>query len=303
MSIVRVYYAGIPANNKNPEKQLVLSNFHAGVEEGQSVEVFQPKWEESKLAVIQGWVHENSSSTPHLNFRKTVIEKQRETQNHVLTIDSNLFLYADPGNSKTYLRFSLDGIFPTTGNYFTNTVDPARWLKIKKDLNIDLVPVRKDGYHILICLQRNGGWSMGGLDVMKWCNDVIDHIRLYSNRKIVIRAHPGDKSARNYLKIEKKNVIISKNASILDDLKGAWATITYNSSPGVVSAIQGIPVFVTDPVPQRSQAYPIANLDLSTIEKPTMPDRKNWIESVSMSHYNFEDLKSGTAWNIIKEYL
>lgn len=298
-----MYYAGIPANNKNPEKQLVLSNFHAGVDEGQSVEVFQPIWEESKLAVLQGWVHENSSSTPHLNFRKTVIEKQRETSNHVLTIDSNLFLYADPGNTKSYLRFSLDGIFPTTGNYFTNTIDPSRWLKIKKDLNIDLVPVRKDGYHILICLQRNGGWSMDGLNVMKWCNDVIDNIRLYSNRKIVIRAHPGDKSAKNYLKIDKKNVIISKNASIIDDLKGAWATVTYNSSPGVVSAIQGIPVFVTDPAPRRSQAYPIANFDLSTIEKPILPDRKDWIESIAMSHYNFEDLKSGTAWKIIKEYL
>jgi hypothetical protein len=303
MSIVRVYHAGIPANNKIPEKKLVLTNFHLGVEAGKSTEVFQPVWEESRLGVIQGWVHENSGSTPHLNFRRTVIEKQRETGNHVLTADSNLFLFADPGNSKTYLRFSLDGIFPTTGNYFTNTVDPARWNKIKNDLGIDLKPVRKDGYHILICLQRNGGWSMGDLNVMEWCNSVIDKIRMYSNRNIVVRAHPGDKSAKNYLKLEKKNVIISKNPSIIDDLKGAWATVTYNSSPGVVSAIQGIPVFVTDPNPTRSQAFPIANLDLEFIEKPTLPDRKTWIESIAMSHYNFEDLRSGTAWNIIKEYI
>lgn len=303
MSTVRVYYAGIPANNKNIEKRLVLTNFHRGVTTDTSEEVFKPIWEASKLAVIQGWVHEHSSKVPHLMFRKTVIDGQRATGNHVLTVDSNLFLYADPGNKKNYLRFSLDGIFPTTGNYFTDNVDPSRWQKIKTNLNIDLVPTRTSGTHILICLQRNGGWSMNGLDVMQWCNNTIDILRSYTDMPIVVRAHPGDKSAKTYLKLDRPNVHISKNISIIDDLKDAWATVTFNSSPGVVSAIQGVPVFVTDPVPERSQAFPIANFDLSTIKNPIMPDRIKWIEGISMSHYNFTDLVTGKAWSVIKEYI
>lgn len=194
-------------------------------------------------------------------------------------------------------------MFPTTGNYFTDTVDPKRWQKIKRDLNIDLQPLRTTGDHILICLQRNGGWSMNGLDVMEWCNNTIDILRKFTDRTIVVRAHPGDRSAKNYLKLDKPNVIISTNPSIIDDLKNAWATITFNSSPGVVSAIQGVPVFVTDPIPERSQAFPIANFDLSKIESPVMIDRVKWIEGIAMSHYNFTDLVSGRAWAVIKEYI
>jgi hypothetical protein len=303
MNTVRVYYAGIPAKNTNKEKTLVLSNFHKGIVDDVSTEVFTPTWEESRLAVIQGWVHENSQTSPHLNFRKTIIKNQRKTGNHVLTIDSNLFLYADPGNTHSYLRFSLNGIFPTTGNYFTNNVDPARWEKIKKDLNINIMPWRTEGDHILICLQRNGGWSMDKTHVMDWCNKTIHEIKTYTDRKIVVRAHPGDKMVNTYLKINQPNVTISKNNSITDDLKNAWATVTYNSSPGVVSALNGIPVFVTDPSAKRSQAYDVANTDLSKILNPEIFDRQQWIEKISMSHFNFEDLLNGTAWKIIREYL
>lgn len=303
MSTVRIYHAGIPANNKNKEKTMVLSNFHKGVMDDTSEEIFAADWQPSKLAVIQGWAHGTSKLSTHLNFRKTVIDNQLNNGDSVLTIDSNLFLFADPGNTRQYLRFSLNGVFPTTGNYFTDNVNPARWQKIKSDLGIDVLPWRTSGEHILICLQRNGGWSMVNYDVMTWCNNTIDFLKKYTDRKIIIRAHPGDKNSKNYLKVNHQNVFISTNKLIQDDLKNAWATITYNSSPGVVSAICGVPVFVTDPIAPRSQAFQIANTSLQSIENPAMPDRMAWLESIAMSHYNFDDLTSGTAWNIIRNYI
>lgn len=187
-------------------------------------------------------------------------------------------MYADPGNSNHYLRYSLDGIFPTTGNYFWDNPDPARWSSIRKILDLSLKDYRTNGKHVLICLQRNGGWSMQGLDVMKWCHHTIEEIEKYTDRPIVVRAHPGDKSAQRYLKINHPKVKVSFTPSILDDLKNAWATVTYNSSPGVVSAIEGVPVFVTDPNPEVSQAYGVANTKLSLIESPVMPERQQWIE-------------------------
>jgi hypothetical protein len=303
MKTVRIYYAGIPAKNQNKEKELVLKNFHLGVPDNQSKEILEAKWEPSDLAVLQGWVHANSGRTPHLMFRREVIQNQKRIGKHTLVVDSNLFLYRDPGNTKSYLRFSLDDVFPTTGNYFVDKVDPGRWQQIKTDLNFDLKPWRNKGRHILICLQRNGGWSMGKLDVMQWCRQTIDTIRKYSDRPIVVRAHPGDKKSRTYLRLNYPNVTISNKPSILDDLHKCWATVTYNSSPGVASAIEGVPVFVTDPNPQISQAFSVANTDLSQIENPQMPERQEWIERISMSHYNFNDLKSGKAWAIIKEYI
>lgn len=305
MKTVRVYYAGIPAKNTNKEKELVLHNFHLGVPNGQSVEVRSKDWQPSDLAVMQGWVHANSGRTPHLMFRKQIIESQKRAGKHTLAIDSNLFLYRDPGNTKQYLRFSLDDVFPTTGNYFTDNVDPSRWQQIKNDIGFDLKPWRDSDLskNILICLQRNGGWSMAGYDVMDWLLSTIQTVRQHTDRPIVVRAHPGDKKAQQYLKLADPTIKISKNESILQDFNYAWATITYNSSPGVASAIEGIPVFVTDPNPRISQAYDVANTDLSKLESPNMPERQQWIEKLAMSHFNFNDLRNGTAWNIIKNYL
>jgi hypothetical protein len=302
---VAVYYAGIPAKNTNPEKPMVLSKFAAGVRTSTDPvsEIKTPTYTPTDLAVIQGWVHEQSQTTPHLAFRKQVIDGQRANGKHTLAIDSNLFLYRDPGNTKTYLRYSLDDIFPINGCYFNNTVNDVQWNKIKKDLNIDLQPWRTTGEHILICLQRNGGWSMKGTDVMTWCHHVISEIRKYSNRPIVVRGHPGDRRVKDYLRLKIKNVRISTQANILDDFKNAWATITFNSSPGVASAIEGVPVFVMDPIPMHSQAFPIANTNLAAIENPNMPDRQHWINSISMSHFSFNDLESGEAWKVIREYL
>jgi len=306
MKTVRVYYAGIPAKNNKKEKRDVLKNFHLGVgKDGHSTEVEKADWQPSDLAVIQGWVHANSGNTPHLVFRKRVIAEQKRIGKHTLAIDSNLFLYRDPGNTKKYLRFSLDDVFPTTGNYFTDNINPLRWQQIKQDLDIDLKPWTNNGRYILLCLQRNGGWSMAGKDVMDWCNSTIKEIKKYTDRQIVIRAHPGDiKRANTYLKkLNDPSVLISRKPNIIDDFKNSWATVTYNSSPGVASAIEGVPVFVTDSNPCISQAYDVCNTELSKIESPLMPDRQNWIEKLSMSHYNFNDLQNGTAWKIIKEYL
>jgi hypothetical protein len=306
MTSVAVYYAGIPPKNNKAEKRLVLENFAKGVlnNTADSVdEVHNFDYRPTDLAVIQGWVHENSQTVPHLIFRKKIIEEQKKHNGHTLAIDSNLFLYKDPGNSNNYLRFSLDDVFPIAGNYFNTEVDPARWEKIKTDLNFDLQPWRREGSHILICLQRNGGWSMKGLDVMDWLHETIKEIRKYSKRHIIVRGHPGDRAKKNYLKINMAKVFISDKENISQDLRGAWATITYNSSPGVASAIEGIPVFVTDPLPKNSQAFDVCNTDLSQIENPLMPERLEWIQKISMSHWNFNDLKSGAAWNHMRKYL
>ncbi len=306
MKTVRIYYAGIPAKNTKQEKRDVLTSFHLGVgPEGHSTEVETMDWQPADLAVMQGWVHANSGNSPHLQFRKQIIQKQQAIGKHTLAIDSNLFLYKDPKNKNQYLRFSLDDVFPTTGNYFIDKVNSSRWQQIKSDIGVDLQPWRTAGDHILICLQRNGGWSMGGLDVMVWCNKIIKRIKQHTDRPIIVRTHPGDaKRAQQYIRqLKDKSVSVSRNSDIINDLTNAWATVTYNSSPGVASAIEGVPVFVTDSNPKVSQAYDVANTDLSMIETPVMPERQQWIEKIAMCHFNFNDLRKGVAWDIIKEYL
>jgi hypothetical protein len=300
------YYAGIPARNNNPEKPLILDNFVAGVNASgdQGIAHRGTNIIPCDVALIQGYVHEHGKTAPHLMLRKSAIDLQRQNKKRSLIVDSNLFLYADPGNSKRYLRYSFDGVFPTTGYYFDRDIDPNRWQKISKNLNLSLKPWRTTGDHILICTQRNGGWSMQGLDVMQWLDQTITAIRQHSRKRpIIVRTHPGDKKARHYIKINHKNVYLSTKQDLVEDLKNAWATVVYNSSPSVASIIEGVPAFLTDPQPQQSQSFDVANISLADIENPKLPERQKWIEKLSMCHWNFEELKSGEAWQFFKKYV
>lgn len=299
------YLLAVPVGEKNFHKKNILIQFTRGVSNVGDTAVAHMGFNllPSKVAFIQGWVHEDSPDSKHLKLRKHIIEFQKQNNGHVLVADSNLFNYRDPDKLKSYIRYSFDGIFPNTGNYFCDNPNPARWQSISKNLNLRLSPWRTSGNHILICTQRNGGWSMKGLHVVDWLEQIISEIRLYSDRPIIIRPHPGDKLARAYLNNTRFSHTISTNKCIVQDLQNAHAVITYNSSPAVVAAIEGIPVFVTDPEPVYSQAYDIANTDLKTLETPLMPDRQSWIEKISMCHWNTDEIASGEAWRHIKNYI
>ncbi len=299
------YYAGIPPNNSNAEKPLILDYFCQGVTASGDTAI--PHREMSVLdcdvALIQGFVHDDGKQLPHLKLRKSAIDRQKINGKRSLVVDSNLFLYVNKQNPLHYLRYSFDGVFPTTGFYFDRDVDPNRWNKISKDLNLNLKPWRANGNHILLCLQRNGGWSMGGVSSIDWMNKTINDIRKYSSRPIVVRAHPGDKKIKSILRINHKNVFLSTKESLTDDLKGAWATVVYNSSPSVASTIEGIPAFLTDRIPQHSQSFEVANTDISNIENPVMVERQSWVEKLSMCHWKFDELRSGEAWQFFKRYV
>ena len=305
------YMKGIPVKNKNPEKPKILENFIKGVNAtGDEGILHTGDYMPSDVAVVQGYVHQDSPASPHLQMRKKVIDQQKKNNKHTILVDSNLFLYVDKTNPGHYLRYSLDGVFPTTGNYFDSTVDPSRWNKISRDLNLKIKPWRKSGNHILICMQRNGGWSMKGQNNQDWALNIISRIRKYSDRPIVLRGHPGDKQANIYLdpnqkayKFKKcKNVTVSdfKNRSLTQDLENAHCTIVYNSSPAVASAIEGVPVYADDN--QDCQAAEVANVDISKIESFDTFDRLPWLQKLSMCHWNFEELENGKAWSHMRTY-
>lgn len=294
---IAIYLAAIP-KNKNEIKLAVLRRFGEGAAmAGDSIEfVTDFKIVPSDVAVMQGYVH-NDISRPHLLLRRQILDSNPNT----IVIDSNLFQFSNPALQNFYLRYSLNGIFPTTGFYFDNKLDPSRWQSISQRLGIGLRPYRSNGNHILVCLQRVDGWSMCGEDVQRWLDKTVKRIRGHTTRPIVVRKHPGDRR-QDTLRFS-RDYTISTAPSILDDFNNCWATVTYNSSPGVASLINGVPVFVTDPNPQQSQTWPICNTDLSQIENPQMPDRQEWIDRLCQSHWNDDEIISGQAWKFMRERL
>jgi hypothetical protein len=144
---------------------------------------------------------------------------------------------------------------------------------------------------------------MKGLNVNQWLEKTVDEIKKYSNRPIIVRGHPGDKTAGSYLKTKPGRYTVSTNEHILQDFTNAWAVITYNSTPGVAASIEGIPAFITDPIPQTSQAYPVGNYDLGNIENPELKDRQQWVERLAMCHWKFEELSNGNAWKHMRNFI
>ena len=303
MTTVAIYHRTVP-NAKNQEKIDLLKFFSEGaVASGDAVtDVQTTQFYPADVGVIQGWISQQTGRS-HLALRNQVIQEQLKANRYVVAVDSNLFLYANTKNPLHYLRYSFNGVFPSTGIYCDTQIDPGRWQKISRNLNLSLKDYRTAGNHILICLQRSGGWSMGQSSVAEWANTVIAQIQAVSDRPIVIRAHPGDKSQSEYLpKINWSNrVKLSTNPNLVDDLQNCWAAVNHNSSPVVGAAIEGVPIFVTDPA--RSQCRDIANIDLTQIENPLMPDRQQWVERLSMSHWNFDELRSGECWRHMRNFI
>ena len=303
---VASYLMGIPPGNTNPEKPQIIVNFIEGVwaagDKGQIVCDYNPV--SADVAVVQGFVHPGSKTGQHLKLRKDVFEKQQRDGKRSIIVDSNLFLYADKGNSNKFLRYSYDGIFPNTGEYCNTTPDPARWNLVSQRLGIKLKPWRNTGKDILICCQRDGGWSMGGKALMPWLVSTVQQIRKHSDRRIVVRFHPGDKNILNHKRMLARyrlpNVIVSHAENILQDFASTYCLINYNSSPAVAAAIEGVPTIVLDPT--RSQAADVSHHSLADIEKLKEFDRESWIQKMAQMHWTLDELKDGTAWRHLRQW-
>jgi len=314
---VHSYLASLPTARtaqsvaKNLDKTNTLRYFVEGVTAhgDQGAVITDAKWQPADVAVILGWVHENSKQSPHLVLRKQIVDNQAKIGGRTIIADSNLFLYRNLTNPGYWLRYSYDNVFPDTGEYCDAYPDPQRWRSVQASLGVTLQKWRTNGNHILLCLQREGGWSMGGINVVQWAIDTVEELRRHSNRPIRIRSHPGDKRAVKYChtlhkQLSTKNisgVSFSVNQSLISDLHNCWAVVNHNSSPAVAAAIEGIPIFVTD-IP-RSQARDIANHNLRDIENPQMPDnRLYWLERISQFHWSHEELRSGQCWNHMRSW-
>lgn len=300
---VAVYLAAVPRKAKNQFKRDLLTEFAYGCKKtGDEVTVVdEMSTVDADIAVLQGWI--GMKQAPHLELRQQVIQQQRQRGRHTLVIDSNLFGFLEPLDFNRYLRYSLDGIFPTTGYYFDKDPDPTRWQSIKRSYQFEERDWKTGGKHILICLQREGGWSMDGLCPYDWLADIIPKIRSATDRSIVIRGHPGSMKTISGVKKRWPDIAISDIADIRGDFKHAWATITYNSSPGVASLLWGVPAWITDPTPSRSQAYPWAATDLSTVDNPQRPDRSKFYQRLAQCHFSMQELHDGSAWNFMRSRL
>ena len=292
MHDVVVYASSLPRVADRSRKTEVLEAFAAGAQAQGARVLLQRECQvvPARLAVILGWVGTKIRGA-HIQLRRDVIDHQRVSKNLIMPIDGSCFKFVD--DHSQFLRYSLDGVFYNRDRYANANSTASKWNQIQQVLGLQLQPWRAQGDHVLVCLQRDGGWSMKGTDMTAWTVNTVRRLRELTSRPIVIRAHPKhriDLSVLSDLTGVRQSL---HGTDLTQDLAGAWAAVFYNSSASVAAVLAGIPVFATD---DDCVAWRMANPDLAQIEDPRMPAREQWLYDLSAAHWTDAESRSGAIY-------
>jgi hypothetical protein len=298
---VVVYLSSVLNINKHPKKLSCLSAFAEGVKAvGHSVHVeTQYRYTPSKLAVILGWVTQDKT-TPNILLRQQIVDEQSRQGNYTMCIDANCWKYIDTQNR--FLRYSIGGPFYDQAEYANHNSSSEKWYKISSTLNLGLKPWRTKGQHIVVFMQRDGGFSMKNLDPMQWLGNKLIELRQHTTRPIVIRPHPGKPQdfSRFVNPYDNISVIDSQQIPLSQSLHKAWAAVFFNSSSAVASVMEGVPIFIDD---KSCVAWNVANKDIKNIERPEFFERDQWLWDLSAAHWTDEEGSSGDIYRKFLPYL
>ena len=302
-----VYVSSVANARKHPRKVQCLESFAQGVAQvGDPVKTeWDYKYTPSRLAVILGWATTNTGG-PNITLRKQIIAEQTRRGNHVMCIDASCWKYLD--NTGTYLRYSLGGPFYDRAQYANKNSGPEKWQQISQELGISLKPeTRSANGHVLVCMQRDGGFAMKTLNPIAWLDNKIDQIRKHTKRNIVIRPHPGDYKNQDFSRYRTEQyrragitVVDPLATTLVDNLHGAWAAVFFNSSASVAAVCEGIPIFADD---SSCVAWTVANHDIRNLEEPQFFDRTQWIQDLASAHWSDNESRQGLIYQKFLPYL
>lgn len=150
-----------------------------------------------------------------------------------------------------------------------------------------------NGNDIVIALQRHDSLQWQGQPpAARWLEDVVQQIKKFSDRRIVVRPHP-----RQRIAMPPGVTVVTpvKQSGTYDGfdydrcLDTAWAVVNHNSGTGVQAIIRGIPAFVDT----SSLASPVGNSDLSQIENPWRADREAWLTQICHTEWTVREIAQG----------
>ena len=305
MTIDAVVYISSVANpRKHSRKIECLESFADGVKNsgGNVVVEWDHKYTPSRLAVMLGWATTNTGG-PNITLRKQIIAEQQRQGLKTMCIDASCWKYLD--DHGTYLRYSIGGPFYDRAEYANHNSDATKWNEIRDAINVPMIeqPVVRPNGHVLICMQRDGGFAMKTLDPIRWLENKITLIKEYTKRPIVVRPHPGAyrlQDFRKFRNIPKVTVVDPAKSSLLQDLQNAHAAVFFNSSASVAAVCANIPVFVDD---QSCVSWSVANKNIANLESPQAFDRSQWLNDLAAAHWSDADGCAGLIYQKFLPYL
>lgn len=181
------------------------------------------------------------------------------------------------------------------GNH--ENLDPLRVEKF--DIQLKEYQTKRKSEILIACQhQRSLQWeNMPPIDA--WVQQTVEKIRNYSDRKIIVRAHP-----RSPVNFKQSNIVIDKPQRILGTYDGFnidyryHCVINHNSGVPIQAAIEGVPIICD----QSSLAYPVS-MEFKDIETPILKDRKQWIEELVHTEWFIDEIAEGIPLKRLENYL
>lgn len=200
-----------------------------------------------------------------------------------------------------WIRFSWNSFFMDDG---LHPYDPSydRWSELQKNYNIEVLSQRHRGDYILFSLQLDGDSALNRLiynniDYKDYCCDVIKNIKQLTDRPILIRSHPLDKTVITHIRNVFGDAIeYSDYPNIYQDLDRSYCMITYNSTSSVESILYGTPTITLD---SSAVTDPVSN-NINDIESLKEYDLTDWLKKIAFMQWQGKELTDGYVWNLLK---
>jgi len=138
---------------------------------------------------------------------------------------------------------------------------------------------RSGGDHVLVLPQRGIGEKAFAMP-SHWLGMIRSKLAGMTKRPVRVRVHPGREKTEPY-----------------DELRGAWAAVTWGSGAGIKALFAGIPVF--HELPQWIGASASMLMEGADIEQPFLGDRLPMFERLAWAQWSVREIESGEAFRCL----
>jgi len=155
---------------------------------------------------------------------------------------------------------------------------------------LELKPWNTDGSKIVICTQHDKSEQWTNMPTInQWVGNMVNDIRAYTNKEIIIRPHPRCK-----INIPGVRTIIPKQIpGTYDDFDlefdDVYAVVNWSSNPATQAVMAGIPIY-TGP---SSLAWDVSIKDLKNINDPKLHDRTQWLNNLAYTEWSVPEISQG----------
>lgn len=146
--------------------------------------------------------------------------------------------------------------------------------------NIRIDQWREGGSEIVVLPQRAIG-EPGVAMPREWELHIVNKLRAVTKRNVRVRPHPGKEPA---------------SVTLYDDLKHAWAVVTWSSGAAIKAIAMGVPAFYMF---ENWIAAPMAKFGIDDLENPYRGERESCLHRIGWAQWTAEEVANGVPFRYL----